>query len=125
MRRSTHRQEAGRSIEKALLLPSKAKWEAALTAALGEAIVMVASHTLAALHIAVFARRPLLPLLSAARTAQALTILTILTILTMLTMLTILTILTMLTMLTIVTALTILTLRLREPLRCRAASATV
>ena len=72
LRVSTLRQEAGRSIEKALLLPSKAKWEAALALALGEGVVLVASHTLAALHLAVFARRPLLPLLSAARTAQAL-----------------------------------------------------
>ena len=72
LRVSALRQEAGRSIEKALLLPSKAKWEAALALALGDGVVLVASHTLAALHIAVFARRPLLPLLSAARTAQAL-----------------------------------------------------
>ena len=71
LRVSALRQEAGRSIEKALLLPSKAKWEAALASALGDGVVLVASHTLAALHIAVFARRPLLPLLSAARTAQA------------------------------------------------------
>ena len=63
-------QEAGRTIEKSLLLPSKAKWEAALSAALGEGVAMVASHTLAALHIAVFVRTPLLPLLSHVRTAQ-------------------------------------------------------
>ena len=63
-------QEAGRTIEASLLLPSKARWEAALGAALGDGVVMVASHTLAALHIAVFVRKPLLPLLSHVRTAQ-------------------------------------------------------
>ena len=39
------RQEAGRSIEKALLLPSKAKWEAALATALGSRGTLHPGHS--------------------------------------------------------------------------------
>jgi hypothetical protein len=66
-------QEACRSIEMSLLLPSKAKWEAKLREALGGEYVCVASHTLAAIHLALFVRRGLLPSISHVRTAHVAT----------------------------------------------------
>ena len=66
-------QEAERSIEKSMLNPSKAKWEAALAAALGDGFALVGSHTLAAIHLAVYARDSLLPLVSRVRSAHVAT----------------------------------------------------
>ena len=47
-------QEAERSIEKSLIISSKAKWEAALRAHLGDGFVLLSAHTLAAIHIVCF-----------------------------------------------------------------------
>jgi len=63
-------QEACRSIEMSLFLPSKAKWEAKLREALGPEYVCLATNTLAAIHLAVFARRKLLDSIRYVRTAQ-------------------------------------------------------
>lgn len=66
-------QEACRSIEMSLLLPSKAKWEAKLRETLGSEYVCVASHTLAAIHIVLFAHRSLAASISNVRTAHVAT----------------------------------------------------
>lgn len=54
-------QEAERSIEKSVLNPSKAKWLLRLNAALGDQYACVASHSLVAIHLAVYVRVELLP----------------------------------------------------------------
>ncbi len=66
-------QEAGRSIEMSLLMPSKARWEARLRDALGDDYECFGCQTLAAIHVALFARRSLLPLVSDVRTAHVAT----------------------------------------------------
>ena len=53
-------QEAERSIQQSLLISSKAKWEAALRAHLGDGFVLLSARTLAAIHLAVFVRVGLL-----------------------------------------------------------------
>jgi len=49
-------QEAERSIQQSLINPSKAKWEAKLKAALGPSFELVGAVTLAAIHLAVYAK---------------------------------------------------------------------
>jgi phosphatidylinositol-bisphosphatase len=66
-------QEACRSIEMSLLLPSKAKWESRLRETLGSEYVCVATHTLAAIHLALFARRSLMGSIRCIRTAHVAT----------------------------------------------------
>lgn len=66
-------QEACRSIEMSLLLPSKAKWEMKLRETLGDGYVCVATNTLAAIHLALFARRSLMDSIGCVRTAQVAT----------------------------------------------------
>ncbi|KAG8459623.1 hypothetical protein KFE25_000979 [Diacronema lutheri] len=66
-------QEAERSIEASILNSSKARWEAAIEATLGAEYVLVASHRLAAMHLAIYARAALAPLISGARTAHVAT----------------------------------------------------
>ncbi|CEM02410.1 unnamed protein product [Vitrella brassicaformis CCMP3155] len=51
--------ECERSIEKSFLYASKASWERFVADSLGETYFLVRSHTLQALHLAVFARREL------------------------------------------------------------------
>jgi phosphatidylinositol-bisphosphatase len=66
-------QEACRSIEMSLFLPSKAKWESKLRETLGSDYVCVATHTLAAIHLALFARRSLVGSIRCVRTAHVAT----------------------------------------------------
>lgn len=66
-------QEACRSIEMSLFLPSKAKWESKLRETLGSDFVCVATHTLAAIHLALFARRSLAGSIRCVRTAHVAT----------------------------------------------------
>jgi phosphatidylinositol-bisphosphatase len=66
-------QEAERSIEASMLNSSKKRWERTLEETLGADYQLVASHVLAAMHIAVYARRPLLPRISGIATAHVAT----------------------------------------------------
>ena len=63
-------QEAERSIEKSLLNPSKTKWLLRVNAALGDGYECVASHSLVAIHLALYVRTGLLPEVSNVRTAH-------------------------------------------------------
>mmetsp|Transcript_42494 Transcript_42494/g.117618 ORF Transcript_42494/g.117618 Transcript_42494/m.117618 type:complete len:403 (-) Transcript_42494:212-1420(-) len=63
-------QEAERSIEKSVLNPSKAKWLLRLNAELGDGFVCVASHSLVAIHLAVYVRRGLLAEVSGVQSAH-------------------------------------------------------
>jgi hypothetical protein len=47
-------QECQRSIERSLVFSSKEEWEKKLTKTIGDGYSMVASETLAAIHLAVF-----------------------------------------------------------------------
>jgi len=66
-------QEAERSIEMSVLLPYKPKWEAKLRSALGANFALVEAHTLAAIHLIVFANKTLLPQISHVRSASVAT----------------------------------------------------
>jgi hypothetical protein len=66
-------QEAFRSIEASVLIPSKGKWLARLQAAVGKGYVCVGSQALCAIHVAVFVRLPLLPLVSHVQSAHVAT----------------------------------------------------
>ncbi|KAL1518982.1 hypothetical protein AB1Y20_003251 [Prymnesium parvum] len=63
-------QEAERSIEMSILNPWKSKWILRLNSALGEGYVCLASHSLMAIHLAVYARRELLPQVSHVHSAH-------------------------------------------------------
>lgn len=66
-------QEAERSIPQSMLLPSKAKWEARLQEAFGPRYKCVGRHTLAAIHLALFAKRELLPAIAHVQSAHVAT----------------------------------------------------
>lgn len=66
-------QEAERPIELAVFNSSKARWEATLCDTLGPRYRLVASHTLAALHLAVFVAQDMVNLVSRVRTAHVAT----------------------------------------------------
>lgn len=66
-------QEAFRSIEKSVLVPSKARWLARLTEAIGKDYACVGSQALCAIHVAVFVRLPLLPRVSNVQSAHVAT----------------------------------------------------
>ena len=57
-------QECERSIAKSAFIVSKKKWEGGIAAALGESYEMLRSHTLQAIHIAIFIRKELLPMVT-------------------------------------------------------------
>eukprot|EP00164_Ancoracysta_twista_P007400 GFYU01010499.1.p1 GENE.GFYU01010499.1~~GFYU01010499.1.p1 ORF type:complete len:390 (+),score=76.79 GFYU01010499.1:260-1429(+) len=52
-------EECERSIEKSLLIRSKDRWEAKLKERLGDEMVMIRSHNLVAIHLALFIRKDL------------------------------------------------------------------
>lgn len=57
-------QECERSIEASVINSSKVKWEATLLEVMGRKYSMLKSHTMSALHIAIFIRKELVPLIS-------------------------------------------------------------
>ena len=63
-------QECMRSISKSLVVQSKDQWEALLARTLGSDYVMLRSHTMVAIHLAVFIHTSLQPLVSSIRSAD-------------------------------------------------------
>lgn len=63
-------QECMRSISKSLVVQSKEQWETRLARTLGPDYVMLRSHTMVAIHLAVFIHTSLQPLVSAIRSAD-------------------------------------------------------
>eukprot|EP00939_MAST-03C_sp_MAST-3C-sp1_P001722 g1722.t1 len=60
-------QECERSILASAIRTSKKKWESALSDTLGESYVMIRSHTLQAIHLALYVHRALIPLVCGVR----------------------------------------------------------
>lgn len=63
-------QECMRSISKSLVVQSKEQWETRLARTLGSDYVMLRSHTMVAIHLAVFIHTSLQPIVSAIRSAD-------------------------------------------------------
>ena len=57
-------QECERSIAKSAVITSKKKWESKISAALGDNYEMLRSHTLQAIHLAIYVRRELVSLVT-------------------------------------------------------------
>lgn len=62
-------QECQRTIEKSVVFRSKQRWEEILSQTFGPQYAMLESHTLMAMHIAIFVRRSLLPHIKDVRTS--------------------------------------------------------